>query len=36
VVADYALDPVSKAYAKFFDSEAARTCKKCGTIKPRP
>lgn len=36
VVADYALDPVSKAYAAFFDSEAARTCKRCGTIKPRP
>ena len=36
VVADYALDPVSKAYAKFFDSEAARTCKTCGTVKPRP
>jgi 3-hydroxyanthranilate 3,4-dioxygenase len=36
VVSDYSLDPVSKAYAAFFDSEAARTCKKCGTIKPRP
>ncbi len=36
VVADYKADPVSLAYARFFDSEEARTCKKCGTIKPRP
>jgi 3-hydroxyanthranilate 3,4-dioxygenase len=35
VVADYALDPVSKAYAAFFDDEKARTCTKCGTVAPR-
>ena len=36
VVDDYRADPVSKAYATFFDSEALRTCKACGTIMPRP
>jgi 3-hydroxyanthranilate 3,4-dioxygenase len=36
VVEDYALDPVSKAYRRFFDSEEFRTCKKCGTIMPAP
>lgn len=36
IVADYALDPVSKAYANFFDSEEHRTCKKCGTVAPKP
>jgi 3-hydroxyanthranilate 3,4-dioxygenase len=36
VVADYALDPVSKAYKTFFDSEEFRTCKSCGTVTPRP
>jgi len=36
VVADYALDPVSKAYKTFFDSEEFRTCKSCGTVMPRP
>jgi len=35
-VADYTADPVSRAYANFFDSEAHRTCKKCGTVMPRP
>ena len=35
-VSDYRLDPVSKAYARFFDSEAARTCEACGTVMPRP
>jgi 3-hydroxyanthranilate 3,4-dioxygenase len=30
VVKDYAADPVSKAYRRFFDSEDFRTCKKCG------
>ena len=29
-------DPVSKAYARFFDSEAHRTCKACGHVMPRP
>lgn len=36
VVSDYALDPVSKAYANFFDSEEFRTCKECGTVMPTP
>jgi len=36
VVADYALDPVSKAYRTFFDSEEFRTCKSCGTVMPAP
>jgi 3-hydroxyanthranilate 3,4-dioxygenase len=36
VVADYALDPVSKAYATFFESEEFRTCKSCGNLMPRP
>ncbi len=35
-VADYALDPVSKAYARFFDSEAFRTCGACGNVAPDP
>ncbi|MAF47998.1 MAG: hypothetical protein QGH73_07685 [Rhodospirillales bacterium] len=34
VVEDYALDPVSKAYRNFFDSEEFRTCKECGTVMP--
>jgi 3-hydroxyanthranilate 3,4-dioxygenase len=36
VVDDYKKDPVSKAYAQFFDSEEARTCKKCGNVMPKP
>jgi len=36
VVSDYTLDPVSKAYKNFFDSEEFRTCKKCGTVMPTP
>ena len=36
VVQDYALDPVSKAYKRFFDSEEFRTCKTCGEIMPAP
>ena len=34
VVRDYAEDPVSKAYQRFFDNEVFRTCKKCGAIMP--
>ena len=34
VVDDYRADPVSKAYARFFENEDARTCKKCGTVMP--
>ena len=36
VVRDYADDPVSNAYKRFFDSEDYRTCKKCGEIMPAP
>jgi 3-hydroxyanthranilate 3,4-dioxygenase len=36
VVDDYRADPVSKAYAAFFDSEARRTCTACGSVMPRP
>ena len=36
VVSDYTLDPVSKAYEKFFESEAARTCDACGHLMPAP
>lgn len=34
VVADYAADPVSRAYDNFWNSMAFRTCKKCGTVMP--
>src|SRR5688572_19964018 len=36
VVVDYALDPVSKAYKRFFDSVEFRTCKRCGDVMPAP
>ena len=36
VVDDYAKDPVSKAYQRFFASEEFRTCKKCGDIMAAP
>ena len=36
VVHDYAEDPVSKAYKRFFDNEEYRTCKKCGEVMPAP
>ena len=36
VVDDYRKDPVSKAYQSLFDSEEARTCKKCGNVMPKP
>ena len=36
VVEDYALDPVSKAYQRFFESMDFRTCKQCGEIMPAP
>jgi 3-hydroxyanthranilate 3,4-dioxygenase len=35
-VGDYALDPVSNAYATFFDSDAFRTCGGCGSVMPDP
>jgi len=36
VVHDYAEDPVSKAYKRFFDSTEFRTCKTCGEVMPAP
>lgn len=36
VVRDYAEDPVSKAYKRFFDSEEFRTCQTCGQVMPTP
>ncbi len=36
VVSDYKVDPVSKAYQNFFDSEDFRTCFECGTVMPTP
>lgn len=36
IVHDYAEDPVSKAYKRFFDSEEYRTCRKCGEVMPAP
>lgn len=36
IVEDYHLDPVSRAYARFFDSEEARTCDACGHVMPAP
>lgn len=36
VVRDYAEDPVSKAYRRFFDSVEFRTCKQCGEVMAAP
>jgi 3-hydroxyanthranilate 3,4-dioxygenase len=36
VVRDYAEDPVSQAYARFYESERFRTCIRCGEIMPAP
>lgn len=36
VVEDYALDPVSKAYKRFFDCIDFRTCKSCREVLPAP
>jgi 3-hydroxyanthranilate 3,4-dioxygenase len=36
IVRDYAEDPVSQAYRRFFDNEEFRMCKKCGEIMPAP
>ena len=36
VVQDYALDPVSNAYQRFFDNKEFRSCKHCGEIMPAP
>jgi 3-hydroxyanthranilate 3,4-dioxygenase len=34
IVRDYAEDPVSKAYQRFFGNERLRTCKQCGAVMP--
>jgi 3-hydroxyanthranilate 3,4-dioxygenase len=36
IVHDYRADPVSKAYRNFYDSEQARTCKRCGEVMAKP
>ena len=36
IVDDYAKDPVSKAYQRFFESLDFRTCKQCGEVMPAP
>jgi 3-hydroxyanthranilate 3,4-dioxygenase len=36
VVSDYGADPVSKAYARFFESQEFRTCKSCGKTMSAP
>ena len=36
VVSDYAEDPVSKAYQRFYESEEFRRCKSCGEVMPAP
>jgi len=36
IVDDYAKDPVSKAYQKFFDSLEFRTCRQCGETMAKP
>ena len=36
IVHNYAEDPVSKAYERFFESLAFRTCKQCGDSMPAP
>jgi 3-hydroxyanthranilate 3,4-dioxygenase len=34
-VDDYRTDPVGQAYRRFFDDEAARTCRSCQHVMPR-
>lgn len=36
VVSDYTLDPVSKAYQRFFENLDYRTCRNCGDVVPAP
>jgi len=35
-VADYNMDPVSRAYEEFYGTEKSRTCASCGRVTPRP
>jgi 3-hydroxyanthranilate 3,4-dioxygenase len=36
VVRDYAEDPVSQAYRRFYESKKFRTCKNCGEVMAAP
>jgi 3-hydroxyanthranilate 3,4-dioxygenase len=36
IVRDYAEDPVSKAYQRFFGNVEFRTCRNCGEVMPAP
>jgi 3-hydroxyanthranilate 3,4-dioxygenase len=36
VVRDYAEDPVSQAYRRFYESEEFRMCKNCGEVMAAP
>jgi 3-hydroxyanthranilate 3,4-dioxygenase len=36
IVDDYAKDPVSRAYQRFFECLEFRTCKRCGAVLPAP
>ena len=36
VVRDYAEDPVSSAYQRFFETESFRSCTRCGGVTPKP
>ncbi len=35
-VEDYRQDPVSQVHKEFYGNESLRTCKRCGTVVPRP
>ena len=35
-VGDYRQDPVSQVHKEFYGNESLRTCKRCGTIVPKP
>jgi hypothetical protein len=35
-VADYNMDPVSRAYEEFYGSAKSRACASCGHVTPRP
>jgi 3-hydroxyanthranilate 3,4-dioxygenase len=35
-VGDYSQDPVSKVHERFYGDEKLRTCKRCGSVVPKP
>ncbi len=35
-VGDYSQDPVSRVHERFYGDERLRTCKKCGSVVPKP